>query len=251
MLKKLIFASLIFSMFFLTSCSTITPSKDYSCPNVESYVYDTNFGARTGIFHSVAPGETLWRIAKMYEVDVETLKNVNKIYDVTDIDIGKKLYIPNAARRKDIVTLYPSNKWKYIIVHHSATDLGNSMEFNKAHLKKGWQGVGYHFVIDNGTCGKDDGQIEVSPRWIDQMDGAHCKASEMNSQGIGVCLVGNFSKGNPSKAQMDSLAFLVNKLSSYYNIPKRNILGHGQVSGAQTECPGTKFPWSKFLNKIR
>ena len=251
MFRKLIFTSFVLFTFFLTSCSTVAPRKDYASPNVESYVYDTNFGARTGIYHSVAPGETLWRIAKMYDVDVETLKKVNEVYDVTDINIGKKLYIPNAARRKDVVTLYPNKKWKYIIIHHSATDYGNAMEFNKAHLRRGWKGVGYHFIIDNGTCGKENGQIEVSPRWIKQVDGAHCKASEMNSRGIGVCLVGNFSKGYPSKVQMKSLEFLVNKLADYYNIPKRNILGHGQVTGAKTECPGTRFPWNNFMRKIK
>ncbi len=204
-----------------------------------------------GVYHSVAPGETIWRISKMYDVDIETLKRVNNIKDVTDINIGTRLYIPQASARKDLVTLYPNNKWRYIVIHHSATEQGNSEAFNEAHLKKGWQGVGYHFVIDNGTEGKQNGQVETTPRWLNQIKGAHCKAGSMNEEGIGICLVGNFSKDYVSRKQMDSLVYLVNELKSYYRIPKSRIIGHGQVPGASTECPGQKFPWRQFQSRLR
>ena len=227
----------------LSSCTT-TP---VTGPDTTGYSITA---MRQGTYHSVAPGETLWRISQMYEVDIEVIKQANSIRDVHDVDIGRRLYIPNAAVRRNVITLYPSNKWDYIIIHHSATESGNSMEFNKAHLKRGWQGVGYHFIIDNGTCGKEDGQIETSPRWIKQMDGAHCRASNMNENGIGVCLVGNFSQEKVSRKQMETLVHLVNRLKRYYRIPKRNILGHGKVPGANTECPGKKFPWKEFWYKL-
>ena len=72
----------------------------------------------------------------------------------------------------------------------------------------------------------------------------------MNDRGIGVCLVGNFSNEKVSAKQMNSLVFLVNKLRKYYKIPKNGILGHGQVVGANTECPGKKFPWRTFKRKL-
>ena len=234
--------------FSLSACTTTPTPK----PVHETIVYDTASvtGMRENLYHSIAPGETLWRIAQMYDVDIETIKAANKIRDVKDIDIGTKLYIPGASPRRHVITMYPSRKWKYIIIHHSATDFGNSTQFNKAHLNRGWAGVGYHFVIDNGTCGKDDGQIETTPRWIQQSDGAHCKAGSMNEQGIGICLVGNFSAGDVSAKQMNSLVLLVNKLRSYYRIPKSHIMGHGQVVGANTECPGKNFPWATFWAKL-
>jgi N-acetylmuramoyl-L-alanine amidase len=248
---KILFCAYVLSLaFVLASCSTTTHT---TAPGDSPITLDTpgshNF-ARYGTYHSVAPGETLWRIAKMYGVDVNTLKDTNNIRNVRDIDIGTKLYIPDAAARRHVITLYPSRKWQYIIIHHSATDFGSSEQFNEAHKKRGWQSVGYHFVIDNGTCGKADGQIETSPRWIKQMDGAHCKADSMNERGIGICLVGNFSDDKVSSRQMDSLIYLVNTLKTYYKIPDSRILGHGQVSGAQTECPGKRFPWSTFRAKL-
>jgi len=235
----------------LSSCTTTThvarpPVVDISAGDIAT----TPGLIRQGMYHSVAPGETIWRIAQMYDVDVETIKQINRIRNVRDLDIGKRLYIPEAAPRQHVITLYRGRKWKHIIIHHSATDRGNSLEFNKAHIRRGWKGIGYHFTIDNGTCGKDDGQIEVSPRWIKQLDGAHCKAGGMNRNAIGVCLVGNFTKDSVSSKQMASLIYLTNKLRGYYKIPLANIKGHGQVPGAQTECPGARFPWRKFRSRV-
>ena len=72
----------------------------------------------------------------------------------------------------------------------------------------------------------------------------------MNSTGIGVCLVGNFSKDKVTKKRMGPLVHLVNTLCEYYNIPVKNILGHSEVSGSNTECPGKKFPWKEFFMKM-
>ncbi len=205
---------------------------------------------RMTVYHEVAPGETVWRISKMYDVDMSDVINANSLRDADVLEKGQKLVIPNAAPIMAVIPMWPSRKWDYIIIHHSATDVGNALNFDKAHIKRRWKGLGYHFVIDNGTAGKKDGQIEVSPRWLHQENGAHCKANEMNYNGIGVCLVGNFSEDRVTPRQMESLVFLVNKLKDYYNIPNSNILGHGQVKGACTECPGTKFPWGEFRNRL-
>ncbi|MDP8299991.1 MAG: N-acetylmuramoyl-L-alanine amidase [Candidatus Tantalella remota] len=248
MKKNLTFLAILFVGAILSSCTVKhidhTPeAATYTCP-IDTGTY------RQGIYHSVAPGETLWRISRMYGVDSDVIRKANSIRDAQDIDIGTRLYIPDAASRKHVVTLYPNDKWQYIIIHHSATEEGSSTEFNSAHLRRGWKGVGYHFIIDNGTCGKADGQIETSPRWLEQANGAHCKAGGMNEKGIGVCLVGNFSQDKVSRAQMKSLAYLVNTLSDYYNIPQSRILGHGQVSGAHTECPGKRFPWKTVRSRL-
>lgn len=245
------------TILMLSSCTTTPVSQVPSAPGPTSSLtihHDAGTYARNttaGVHHLVAPGETLWRIAKMYDVDPESIRTANRIADPTDIEIGRRLYVPNANMRRNVLTLYPNDKWDYIIIHHSATDFGSSTEFNRTHTERGWQGVGYHFIIDNGTYETDDGQIESTPRWINQTDGAHCRASGMNSKGIGICLVGNFSKSAVTAKQMESLVFLVSQLKSFYNIPESNIMGHGQVPGAKTECPGKKFPWNKFWRNLR
>ena len=188
----------------------------------------------------------------MNDVSIEDIVRTNNLKSKSDLNVGQKLRIPNAAPIKPVVPLYQNRKWKYIIIHHSATDQGNALLFNVAHKKRGfWNGLGYHFVIDNGTVGKIDGQVEVSPRWIKQQNGAHCKAGNMNSRGIGICIVGDFTDSKVSRKQMDSLVYVVNLLKSFYRIPKQNIMGHRQVPGAKTECPGKTFPWTEFITQVR
>ena len=232
----------------LSSCTTV-PIKPIVYPPKEIYPQLQGPILRQDIFHIVAPGETLWRISKMYDVPIKNILSANKLKTET-LEKGQRILVPNAAPIVSVIPLYPSKKWKYIVIHHSATDEGSSLYFDNYHQGKGWEGIGYHFVIDNGTKEKQDGQIEVSPRWIKQEDGSHCRASNMNERAIGICLVGNFNKEYVSSKQLDALVYLVNILRKYYKIPLKRIIGHNQVLGARTECPGKNFPWSRFKNRL-
>ena len=249
-MKKIIFSCIIVGLILLLSSCATAPLNPPISPIKETYPQISIPILRQDVFHTVAPGETLWRISKMYDVKIDDLMRANNLQKPKELEMGQPLLIPQAAPIRPVIPLYRSNKWKYVIIHHSATDEGNALDFNELHRRRGWEGIGYDFVIDNGTNGKVDGQIEVSPRWIKQEDGAHCQASDMNSKGIGICLVGNFSKERVSEKQMTSLVYLVNILRKYYKIPKDHIMGHGQVSGAKTECPGKYFPWKEFQDRL-
>ena len=199
----------------------------------------------------MAPMESLWRISKMYGVTQAEIMRINNIKNPNEIRVGQKLTIPHATPPQSYIPLYPNNKWSYIVIHHTASDIGNARLVDMWHKKRGfWNGLGYHFLIDNGTVNKGDGQIEISPRWIKQQNGAHCKAANMNEKAIGIALVGNFSKTQPSPRQMESLVFLVTELMNYYNIPSSRVIGHRDACGANTECPGTRFPWNEFKRRI-
>jgi len=204
-------------------------------------------GAPRTITHEVGPLETVWRIARMYDVKREAIYSANGLKPNDLLLIGQKLVVPNARMQRQIINLYRNPLWQYIIVHHTATWEGSARTIHRAHGDRGfWNGLGYHFLIDNGTRGKGDGQIEMSPRWIRQQVGAHCKAGGMNDRAVGVALVGNFNSGPPTANQLQSLEYLLNTLSKYYRIPPSNILGHGEVEGAKTECPGRLLPLQSF-----
>jgi LysM repeat protein len=208
--------------------------------------------SRRDVTHVVAPGETLAAISQMYDVPAGSIVSANHLKKAASLSSGRSLIIPQASAPRSIIPLFPNKKWKYIIVHHSATQRGDSLAFNQFHLKRGFVGgVGYDFVIDNGTLSKVDGQIEVTPRWLQQQEGRHCKASHMNQKAIGICLVGNFNEGKVSERQMEALAYLVEILCRYYKIPEKHILGHGKVPDADTDCPGKAFPWQQFNNRLR
>jgi len=248
-MKRLIYLALIASLAIILSSCAITPIKPPITPAKEIYPQTTMPVLRQDVSHIVAPGETLWRISKMYNVPIKDISSANNLKTET-LEKGQRILILNAAPIISVILLYPSKKWKYIVIHHSATDEGNSLYFDKYHQGKGWEEIGYHFVIDNGTKGKQDGQIEVSPRWIKQKNGAHCQAGDMNHKGIGICLVGNFNQERVSQKQLEALVYLVDILRDYYKIPLKNIIGHRVVKGAKTECPGKYFPWEKFQDRL-
>jgi N-acetyl-anhydromuramyl-L-alanine amidase AmpD len=133
--------------------------------------------------------------------------------------------------------------WRYIVLHHSAGDSGNATVFDAEHRARGWDGLGYHFVIDNGKGGLD-GLIETGERWKLQKWGAHTgftPSNEYNNYGIGICLVGDFTNSMPTQAQLTSMKQLVLELMAKYDIPPENVVGHRDAPGTNTACPGDKF----------
>ncbi len=142
--------------------------------------------------------------------------------------------------------------WRFIVIHHSATHKGNAAVFDAWHRNhNGWDELGYHFVIGNGTYSAD-GRIEVGSRWPKQKHGAHCKVGQdetYNDVGIGICLVGNFETDWPTEAQRRSLARLVDYLSAKYEIPDARIIGHGDVD--DTKCPGRHFSFEDLFERLR
>jgi len=233
-------------------CATAPPLPDVGPMEI---VYGPAAGVslpRVDTIHTISPAETVYRISKMYDVPIDTILKANDISDPGELRIGRKLFIPGAAPLRPVIPIFKSNQWRYIVIHHSVTDEGDATSLDVIHRRRGFdRGLGYHFVIDNGTTTKIDGQIEASPRWIKQMDGAHCNAAGMNRFGIGICLVGDFTHHPPSQAQMDSLVLLVNILQKYYRIPLKRVIGHRDVPGKITECPGKSFPWDEFKRRLR
>jgi hypothetical protein len=140
--------------------------------------------------------------------------------------------------------------WKYIVIHHSASDSGNAASIGKYHKnERGWvNGLGYHFLIGNGN-GSRDGQIEVGNRWDDQIDGAHAGNGEYNKHGVGICLVGNFENDYPTSSQISSLTYLINYLQKRCNIPRNQVIMHRTFR--ETACPGRHFPYNKVMVSLR
>jgi N-acetyl-anhydromuramyl-L-alanine amidase AmpD len=139
--------------------------------------------------------------------------------------------------------------WRFIIIHHSATTSGTVESITAGHLDREFDDIGYHFVINNGrSAGTRNGEVTATGRWINQRAGAHTKVTgheEFNTEGIGICLVGNFEQEAPTPEQMTALTMLVLALREQYNIPIDRIAGHRDLK--QTLCPGRHFPMDRFL----
>ncbi len=144
--------------------------------------------------------------------------------------------------------------WTAVVIHHSATENGNAAIFDKWHSEaRYWEGIGYDFVIGNGT-NSADGQVEVTFRWRQQITGAHCGGTAgnwANKYAVGICLVGNFNNTTPTARQMNSLVRLLRFLQNRYGIPKSRIFGHNTTPGARvTDCPGRNFPMARLKSTL-
>lgn len=143
------------------------------------------------------------------------------------------------------------HRWIYVVVHHSATTGGSVEAIHREHSRRkdaagqAWLGIGYHFVIGNGT-GMEDGATEATFRWRRQIHGAHSGSAVHNANGIGVCLIGDLQNKPPSQRQIRALTDLIGQLSDRYNIPARLVIGHNTVK--PTSCPGRLLPLKKLVN---
>jgi len=242
---------------FLSGCASSAPSHAALYPPARptsaiTTILPAPAGALRNIYHEVGPYETLWRISTIYSVDMATIMRVNHLTNKTQLKKGMKLLIPNTRGPRANIPLFPTTRWTHIVIHHTVTDQGSAYSIDGLHQQRGWEnGIGYDFLIDNGTRGKASGQIEVGPRWMKQTDGAHVKQGDWNKKSIGIAVVGNYSETGLPDKMFDSLVFLVTTLKGFYRIPDQNIVGHRDVPGAATECPGKFFPWREFKRRLR
>ena len=58
----------------------------------------TSFDKR-GKYHTVRSGESIWRIARAYNVDLQELAEYNNIFSPNDAQPGKKLYLPPKGKK--------------------------------------------------------------------------------------------------------------------------------------------------------
>ncbi len=75
-----------------------------SCSTVPTKQTDSK-----GVYHKIKRGQTLWRIAKTYGVDLEFLAKVNNLEDATEIKTGGLVFIPNAEKVLDVEIYRPTD----------------------------------------------------------------------------------------------------------------------------------------------
>jgi N-acetylmuramoyl-L-alanine amidase len=120
-----------------------------------------------------------------------------------------------------------------IIVHCTATPEGRKVtvaEVDKWHRQRGFDGIGYHFLIGlSGDIWKG--------RNIEKI-GAHCLGHNANS--IGVCYVGGVSndgktiKDTRTIPQRNALKSLLKDLKTMY--PEATIHGHREYANKACPC---------------
>ena len=79
----------------------------FICSNCTALIVDKNIQDRTKTYHIVKQGETIWRIAKKYNVSVDQILRYNNISDVTNVSIGQKIYIPSRKYKPKVSFIWP------------------------------------------------------------------------------------------------------------------------------------------------
>lgn len=131
---------------------------------------------------------------------------------------------PNGWRAYDVALC---EALRAIVVHHSALlPSDGPPTIQRLHQRRGFADIGYHFLIDAGG--------EVFEGRTLMARGAHVRGH--NTGAIGVCLLGNFERGAPTAAQMDSLVALGRALRHALGVT--HLAGHRDYPGQGTACPG-------------
>ena len=73
-------------LIFLTGCATLPPAVPPGAT--------PSLPPNGGIYHRVARGQTLWSISKRYGVDLDTLVQVNRLANSSQINTGQLIVIP-------------------------------------------------------------------------------------------------------------------------------------------------------------
>lgn len=134
-------------------------------------------------------------------------------------------------------------KWTHIIIHHTGAEEKDADQVRRYHLSLGWRDVGYHYVVER------DGRV-VQGRGLDLV-GAHCKASSMNYKGIGIAVIGNLQNHSILPAQEKAVVQLAGDLMGRFAIPLSNVLGHNEVPGAATACPGRHLSMASLRSAVK
>lgn len=140
------------------------------------------------------------------------------------------------------------NNWQGIVIHDSQSLHGSSRLLNQVHEQAGRGGLGYHFVINNGT-GVADGTIEMGFRWHHQFAGAFVEgdgADWFNRHAIGICLIGDADQQRFTDAQLRELVWLVQRLQKRFDIPREAV--YIQLGGS--DAPARYFPHTWFRRQL-
>mgnify|MGYP001960906901 CR=1 FL=1 len=217
------------------------------------------------ITYTIHKGDTLSTIAKKHKTTAAAIAKANGIKNPNTIQPGQKLKITIGTAKKPTkpgpaaiasLTLREinrprirRNRWKHIVIHHSA-DSNNSirgMEHYHRRVRRMENGLAYHFVIGNGVK-TSDGKIYVGDRWKRQIRGGHLASLALNEVAIGICLIGNFEKTLPTAKQRTSLKALVSHLRKRTGVPFSQVRTHRNINPKPTICPGRRFSLRNILS---
>lgn len=136
-----------------------------------------------------------------------------------------------------------------IILHCSDSPYGNVALIDEWHRKRGFDRIGYHFVILNGYPTEQAYRLKQPQFWLDgtaqigrpvEAVGAHAKG--YNRTSVGICLIG---KRLFTMHQFETVSRLIRRLRSEY--PDSVLNGHYELASDSRTCPNIDMDWLREL----
>jgi hypothetical protein len=165
-------------------------------------------------------------------------------------------YLSKSVREEIDRAPVKKRRWRYIVVHNSGTRQGSAkaFEYYHLHVRKMPNGLAYHFVIGNGSS-TGDGEIEIGNRWRRQINGGHVHSDYLNNIALGICLVGDFNRDQPTSRQLEALEELTRYLRQRVGKIDRKwaiVKAHREINPPRwpTDCPGDHFPYRWMHGKF-
>jgi len=142
-----------------------------------------------------------------------------------------------------------ADRWDSIVVVHSGSPAGSPASIGARHERLGYDGLGFHMLIGNGT-GMGDGEIHLGRRWITQSDGAALAGIDPRDTGsmIEICLVGNGDRRPFTDEQIRYLATIIDAIRERTGIGRDRVFLHAEI--ASTTSPGGYFPRAAFRDML-
>jgi N-acetylmuramoyl-L-alanine amidase len=122
-----------------------------------------------------------------------------------------------------------------VIAHHSAgRDTATVADITRAHIARGFATIGYHHLVHRTPSGiwlASTGRPEARA-------GAHDEGQ--NADSIGVCILGDYTKGPVPADGWAVLVATVADVCRRYGLTADAVEGHGENEprGSATACPG-------------
>jgi lipoprotein NlpD len=103
-MKAVLASSFLFALAGCAAGPAISPDQDLTPYRPPRYSYSAGFG---GAYHVVERGQTLWRIAQAYGIDLDRLQWVNDIEDASRLAAGRRIFVTGARATLDVAPYRP------------------------------------------------------------------------------------------------------------------------------------------------
>ena len=158
------------------------------------------------VYHRVEKGETLWRISRAYNVDLDEIVSINRVSDATSIEIGQLIFIPHRQKQQHVSygesddfnwplkgkvisvfgSTYENRLNKGINIQPNASsDVSASRSGKIVFCADNFEGYGKTIIIDHG-----DGFFTVYARNAQ----VFVKAGENVTRGVIIAKAGSYGK---------------------------------------------------------